>query len=328
MTRRRLMALLGGAAIALPLAARAQQGERMRRIGVLLGIRQNDPEAQSRVAALRQTLQELGWAEGANLRIDYRWTRAADEFQAMAAEIVALAPDVVLTGSTAALRTLQQATRTIPIVFVQVPDPVRAGYVASLARPGGNITGFTSYEHTIGSKWLGLLKEAAPSVRRVAVLINPLVPDWSEVFARMEASAPALGVQLSAAPVADAVDVERSIAAAAGEPDPGMIVLPGPQTAMNRAQIIASAARLRLPAVYPYRYYVASGGVLSYGIDTVHLMRQAASYVDRILKGEKPAALPVQAPTRFELVINLQSARALGFDLPPTLLARADEVVE
>ncbi len=328
MTRRELIALLGGTATAWPLVGRAQQSERMRRIGVLLGIRESDPEAQSRVAAFRQTLQELGWTEGRNLRIEYRWTRTAGEFHSFVSEIVALAPDVILTGSTAALPIFQKATRTIPIVFVQVPDPVSAGHVASLARPGGNITGFTSYEHTIGSKWLGLLKEAAPGVRRAAVLINPLAPAWTDVFARMAALAPALGMQLTAAPVNDAGDVERAIDAVASAADPGLIVLPGPQTSVNRAQIIASAARLRLPAVYPYRYYVASGGVLSYGIDTVHLLRQAASYVDRILRGENPAGLPVQAPTKFELVINLQSARALGFDLPPTLLARADEVIE
>jgi putative tryptophan/tyrosine transport system substrate-binding protein len=327
MKRREFITLLGSAA-AWPLAARAQQPERIRKVGALLGIRENDPEARARVSALRQGLQELGWAEGRNLQIEYRWARTAGDDHLRAADILALAPDLILTSSSAALPIFQRETRTIPIVFVQVPDPVSAGVVASLARPGGNITGFSSYEHTIGSKWLGLLKEAAPSVGQVSVLINPQVPAWAVVFRRMEALVPSLGVQLSAAPVNDASEIERAVDSVVREPNPGLIVLPGPQSAINRAQIITLAAKYRLPTVYPYRYYAVSGGVISYGIDTVYLLRQAASYVDRILRGANPADLPVQAPTKFELVINLQTAKALGFELPPTLLARADEVIE
>jgi putative ABC transport system substrate-binding protein len=329
MKRREFVTLVGGMVITWPLAAHAQQTERVRRIGVMLGVRENDPEAQARRMAFQQGLQELGWTEGRNLQIEYRWARAAyDDGAVRAAEILALAPDLILTGSTTAMPIFQKEARTIPIVFVQVPDPVSAGFVTSLARPGGNITGFTSYEHTIGSKWLGLLKEAAPGVRRVAVLINPLAPAWTVVFRGMETLAPSLGIQLMEAPVRDAGEIERAIDAVAPEPNAGLIVLPGLQTARNRAQIIALTAKYRLPAVYPYRYFVASGGVMSYGIDTVYLHRQVASYVDRILRGAKPADLPVQAPTKFELVINLQTAKALGFDLPPTLLARADEVIE
>jgi putative ABC transport system substrate-binding protein len=242
--------------------------------------------------------------------------------------VLRLAPDVIVTGRTDLMPYFQHQTRTIPIVFVQVPDPVAAGFVASLARPGGNITGFTSYEHTIGSKWLGLLEEAEPGATQVAVLINPLVPAWTVVFQWMEAVSRSLGIQLTAAPVKDGDDIERAIDAVTREPNPGLVVLPGPQTSGNRAQIVALTSRHRLPAVFPYRYFVASGGIMSYGIDTVYLHRQAASYVDRILKGAKPADLPVQAPTKFELVINLQTAKALGFNLPATLLARADEVIE
>jgi ABC-type uncharacterized transport system substrate-binding protein len=322
------MSLLGGAAAGWPLAAGAQQSERMRKIGALLGVRENDPEAQARASTLRQALQEFGWVEGRNLHIEHRWSRTPGDDLGRVAEILMFEPDLILTSSSVALPVFQRETRTIPIIFLQVPDPVTAGLVASLARPGGNITGFTSYEQTMGSKWLGLLKEAAPNVGQVSVLLNPLVPAWKVVFRRMEALAPSLAIQLTAAPVNDANEIDRAIGAVARNPNPGLIVLPGSQTAIYRTQIVALAAKYRLPAVYPYRYHAISGGLISYGIDTVYLLRQAASYVDRIFRGARPADLPVQAPTKFELVINLQSAKALGIEIPPTLLARADEVIE
>jgi putative tryptophan/tyrosine transport system substrate-binding protein len=324
MRRREFVLALCGAA-AWPLAAHAQERERVRKVGVMLGILENDPEAQARSAALREALRETGWIEGRNIQLEYRWRRALGDDTKRAAELAALAPDVILTNSPAALRSLVREAVTIPIVFVQVPDPVSAGFVKSLARPEGNITGFTSYERTITSKWLSLLKESAPAVTRATVL---LTSSWAISFRDMETAGSLLGTQLVVEAVKAPADIERAIDAAAREPNGGLIVLPGPETAANRAQIIALAAKYRLPTVYPYRYYAASGGVLSYGIDTVYLVRQAASYVDRILRGAKPADLPIQAPTKFELVINLQSAKALGIELPPTLLARADEVIE
>jgi putative tryptophan/tyrosine transport system substrate-binding protein len=326
MKRRRFISLLGGAAASWPVAANAQQ-DRMRRLAVILGVRENDPEAQVRAFAIRQGLQEFGWIEGRNLQIEFRWTRTTGDAEARVKELVALAPDVILNGSTPAMTVFKREGK-IPVVFVQIPDPVGAGLIASLARPGGHMTGFTSYEHTIGSKWLGLLKEASPSLSRIVVLINPFAVTWSEVFRRMEVLAPSLGVQLTAAPVRNSEEIERAINEAARDSGAGLIAFPGAATALNRAQIIALAARHRLPAIYPYRYFVTSGGVMSYGIDTVYLHRQTASYIDRILKGAKPADLPVQAPTKFELVINLQTAKALGLTVPPTLLARADEVIE
>jgi putative ABC transport system substrate-binding protein len=328
MKRREFITLLGGAAAAWPSAARAQQSERVRKIGAMLGIRESDPEAQARVTAIRQGLQDHGWIDGRNIQIEFRWARFAGDDHARAEELLALAPDLIVTSSTIAMPIFQKEAQSIPIVFVQIPDPVSAGFISSLARPGGNMTGFTSFEPTIGGKWLGLLKEAAPPVRQVVVLNNPFAPGWSVVFRGMETLAPSLGVQVTDAPVSDAGEIERVINALAREDSPGLIVLPGPQTARNRAQIIALASKYQLPTVYPYRYYVASGGVMSYGIDTVYLHRQVASYVDRIFRGAKPADLPVQAPTKFELVVNLQAAKALGFELPATLLARADEVIE
>ena len=328
MRRRGFIVGLGGAVV-WPLGARAQQSTgRARKLGIMLGVRENDSEAQARVTAIRHELRELGWIEGRNLQIEHRWSQAAGDDQNRAAELLALAPDVILNGSTTALPVFQRDARKIPIVFVQIPDPVSGGFVASLSRPGGAMTGFTSYEYTIGSKWLGLLKESASNVTRVAVLINPFAPTWSVVFRRMETLAPSLGMQLIGAPIRDANEVERAIDEAARETNSGLIVFPGPQSSSSRAQIVAMVAKYRLPAVYPYRYFVASGGVISYGIDTVYLHRQAASYVDRVLRGTKPADLPVQAPIKFELVINLQTARALGLSMPPTLLARADEVIE
>jgi putative ABC transport system substrate-binding protein len=291
-------------------------------------VREGDPEAQARLAGIHQELRDRGWVEGRNLQLVYSWLRETGDDYIRAAELLKQAPDLIFTGATSAALFFQRETRTVPIVFVQVPDPVEAGLVASLPRPGGNITGFTSYEHTIGSKWLSLLKEAAPNVSKVAVMINPMVPAWSVVFSRMETVARSLGTQLVAAPINDGADIERAIEALAREANPGLIVLPGPQGSRNRAQIVALTAKYRMPAIFPYRYFVTSGAMMSYGIDTVYLHRQAASYADRILKGAKPSELPVQAPTKFELVINLQTAKALGFSLPPTLVARADEVIE
>jgi putative ABC transport system substrate-binding protein len=323
--RREFITLLGGAAVAWPLPAGAQQPERVRKVGVMLGITANDPESQARLTALRDALREMGWVQGHNLHLEYRWRRVLGDEEGRAAELAALAPDVILTSSTAAVRFFAREAVTTPIVFVQVPDPVSAGVAASLARPGGNITGFTSYERTIVSKWLSLLKESAPRVTRAAVL---LTSSWAFTFGDMEAAGSLLGTQLIVEEVKGPADIEHAIDAVAREPNGGLIVLPGPETATNRAQIIALATKYRLPTVYPYRYYAVSGGVLSYGIDSVYLVRQAASYVDRILKGAKPANLPIQAPTKFELVINLQAAKALGFELPVTLLTRADEVIE
>jgi putative ABC transport system substrate-binding protein len=261
--RREFIKLLGGAAAAWPIMARAQQAERMRRVGVLLGIRENDPEAQARVMAIRQGLQDLGWIDGRNLQFEFRWPRAVGDERARAEELLSLAPDAIFNSSTGAMQVFKRENAPVPIVFVQVPDPVSAGFVASLARPGGYMTGFTSYEHSIGSKWLGLLKEAAPNVNRIAVLINPFAPAWSEVFRRMEALAPSLGVKLTAAPVKDSGEIAQAIDAVARESSPGLIVLPGAAAASNRAQIVAMTAKYRLPAVYPYRYFVASGGVMS-----------------------------------------------------------------
>jgi putative tryptophan/tyrosine transport system substrate-binding protein len=328
--RRTFITLLGGAA-AWPLAARAQQGGAMPRVGVLFGIAENDPEGRNRVDAFRQELEKLGWMVGQNLHVDYRWgggTEGLERMRAHAAELVRLKPDVLLAGATLALVALQQATRDIPIVFAQVTDPVGAGFVASLARPGGNITGFTQHEFAIGVKWLELLKELAPSVKRVTVIYHPDNPASAGYLATLTAAAPTARVELTSTGVHNTVEIERAIDAIAGMPDGGIIVLPGPGTSSRRDRIIALAAQHRLPAVYPFRYWVLSGGLASYGIDNIELYRQAATYVARVLKGEKPADLPVQHTTKFQLVINLKTAKALGLDPPITLLARTDEVIE
>ena len=322
MKRREFITVLGGAA-AMPFAARAQYSDRLRKVAVMLGLREDDADVQARTAAFREGLKELGWTEGRNIQIDFHWRRELGDDRARVAEMIAAAPEVIVTSALLAVSLLQ--VRGIPVVFVQIPDPVAAGFVASLARPGGNATGFTSYERTITSKWLGLLKEAAPDAARIAVLVTS---SWAYSFRGMEPVISALGMQMMPTMVKDGDEIERVIESVAREANPGMVVLPGPETALNRARIIALAAKHRLPTVYPYRYYVTEGGIISYGIDTVYLARQAASYVDRILKGAKPADLPVQAPTKFELVINLRTAKALGFSIPPTLLARADEVIE
>jgi ABC-type uncharacterized transport system substrate-binding protein len=328
MRRRQFMTLLGGAAAAWPLAARAQQGEPMRRIGVLMYLAADDAEGQARLAAFAQALKQLGWSDGRNLRIDTRWANA-DDIRKHAAELVALAPDVLLAATgTATVAPLLQATRTVPIVFVSVIDPVGAGFVASLAQPGGNATGFTIYEYSMSGKWLELLKEIAPGVTRAAVLRDPAVASGIGQFGAVQIVAPSLGVEVSPVDVRDADEIERTVAAFARGLNGGLIVTGSALGISHRDLIIALAARHRLPAVYPLRYYVTGGGLISYGPDSIDQFRRAAGYVDRILKGEKPADLPVQAPTKFELVINLKTAKALGLDIPSTVLARADEVIE
>jgi ABC-type uncharacterized transport system substrate-binding protein len=328
MRRRAFMTLLGGVA-AWPLAARAQQGERMRHIGVLMAMRADDPEAAPRVAAFAQGLQQSGWTIGQNVRVDYRWGGAnADNMRKYAAELVALAPNVILAHSSAAVPPLLQATRTIPIVFTTVSDPVGAGYVDSLARPGGNSTGFLVWEYSIAGKWLELLKEIAPRVTRVAVLRESGIAAGPGLFAVIQAAAPSLGVEVRPVDTRDAGEIERAITAFAQGANGGLIATGSPQALSHRGLIVALAARQRLPAVYFGRHFVTDGGLISYGPDFIDLFRRPAGYVDRILRGEKPGDLPVQAPTKYELVINLKTAKALGLEVPPTLLALADEVIE
>ncbi|MGB8398778.1 ABC transporter substrate-binding protein [Bradyrhizobium sp.] len=329
MKRREFIKAIAGLAAAWPFAARAQQGERKRRVGVLMGLAADDAEGQDRIAAFEQGLQQLGWTNGGNLQIDYR--RGAgdrDPTQRYADELVALAPDVILASGGSVVGALLRATRTVPIVFTQTPDPVAAGFVTSLARPGGNATGFTTSEYGISGKWLELLKEIAPGVTRAAVLRDPTIPSGIGQFASIQSVAPSLGVELRAVDVRDASEIERDVTAFARGSNSGLIVTSSGLAAVHRELIITLAARYRLPAVYSYRYFATGGGLLSYGPDPIDQYRRAAGYVDRILKGEKPADLPVQAPTRYELAINLKTARALGIDIPPTLLARADEVIE
>jgi ABC-type uncharacterized transport system substrate-binding protein len=328
MRRRDLISLLGGAA-AWPLVANAQQGERMRRIGILMHTASDEPESQARVAAFLQGLQETGWAVGRNVRIDTRWSAAErTRLRRYAEELVALSPDVILAGVGGTTSVLQQASRTVPIVFAQGIDPVGAGNVASLARPGGNATGFTQFEYSLSAKWLELLKEVAPGVTRTAVVRDADGAAGIGQWAVIQAMAPPFGVELNPIDLRDAGNVERSILTFARSPNGGLIVTVSSAATIHRDLIVALAARHRLPAVYPYRFYAASGGLISYGPDLVGQYRRAAGYVDRILKGEKPADLPVQAPTKYELAINLKTAKALGLDIPPTLLARADEVIE
>jgi putative ABC transport system substrate-binding protein len=325
MKRREFITLLGDA-VAWPVAARAQQGEPLRRIGILMYVAADDTEA--RLAAFTQVLKQLGWSEGRNLRIDTRWATAVD-IHRHAAELAALAPDVLVAGiGTPTVAPLLQATRTVPIVFVTVIDPVGAGFVASLAKPGGNATGFTIYEYSMSGKWLELLKEIAPNVTRVAVLRDPAVASGTGQFGAVQIVAPSLGVELSPVDIRDAGEIERAIAAFASGLNGGLIVTGSAAAIVHRELIATLAARHRLPAVYPGRYSVTAGGLISYGPDLIDQFRRAAGYVDRILKGEKPADLPVQAPTKYELVINLKTAKALGLDVPTTVLARADEVIE
>jgi putative ABC transport system substrate-binding protein len=329
MKRRDFITLLGGAATAWPLSARAQQPERMRRIGVLIPLAAGDPVGQARVAAFAQGLQQSGWTIGRNVQIDIRWSAGnAEDTRRYAAELVALAPDVIVANGNAAVAPLLQATRTVPIVFFIVPDPVGAGFVDSLARPGGNATGFIAYEYGLAAKWLELLKQIAPGIARAAVLRDPALASGPGQFAAIQSVAPSFGVELSPVNVRDSGEIERAVTAFARSSHGGLIVTGSALTAFHRDLIIGLAARHKLPAIYIERFFVKAGGLISYGADTIDPHRQAAGYVDRILKGEKPADLPVQAPTQYELAINLKTAKALGLTVPDTLLARADEVIE
>jgi putative ABC transport system substrate-binding protein len=329
MRRREFIELLGLGAVAWPLVARAQGPATLRRIGALMGIAENDPDSQARIAALLRGMEELGWTNGRNMRIDTRWS--AGDTQRMrrdAAELVALEPEVLLANGAPTVEALRQATSTVPVVFVNVIDPVGAGFVESLARPGANATGFTLFEYGLSGKWLELLKQIAPGVTRVAVLRDSATSSGIGQFAVIQAMAPSFGVELRPIDLHDAGEIERSVAAFARSSNGGLIVTGSVAAQVHRGLIIALAARLRLPAVYSLRYHVASGGLISYGPDPVASFQRAAGYVDRILKGEKPADMPVQAPTKYELLINLKTAKALGLEIPATLIAHADEVIE
>jgi putative tryptophan/tyrosine transport system substrate-binding protein len=329
MRRRHFIGLVGGAAV-WPIGVRAQRAERMRRIGVLIGSAESDPESVPRVAAFERGLTELGWVSGRNALIDYRW--AAGEpahMQMLAKELVELQPDVLVASSTPVVTALGRETGTIPIVFVHVSDPIGSGFVENLPRPGGNMTGFINIESSLGGKWLELLKELAPRISRVAVMFNPDTAPHAKYYVRpFELAAPSLAVKPSTVPVRSVSDIERAILDLGRVPASGLIVLPDTFTAVHRGVIISAAASSHVPAIYPFRFMAGDGGLISYGVDLIDLYRRAAPYVDRILKGAKPADLPVQQPTKFEFVINLKTAKALGLDVPPTLLARADEVIE
>jgi len=329
--RKFLATLLGGAVAAWPLAARAQQAERVRRIGLFTNLAADDAESQARNAAFLQALQQLGWTNGANVRIDFRFGAGdAERNRRYASELVALAPDVIVATGSPVVEPLRQATRSVPIIFLQITDPVGAGLVASLARPGGNITGFTNYEYSMSGKWLELIKEAAPRLTRLAVLREAGSVSGIGQLAAIQAMAPSLAVEVRPADVRDADEIERGISefARGSHGDRGLIVTASGLAIIHRQLIIALAARHMLPAIYSLRLYVPDGGLIAYGADTIDPYRRAAAYVDRILKGEKPADLPVQAPTKYELAINLRTAKTLGLEVPPTLLARADEVIE
>jgi len=330
MRRREFIQIIGGAVAVWPLAAYAQQGERMRRVGVLFaGAAADDPDGQVRSGAFLQELQRLGWTDGRNIQIDHRWGAGnPDNMRKYAAELVALAPDVILASGTATVGVLLQATRTVPIVFAQVTDPVGAGFIESLARPGGNATGFVLFEYSISGKWLELLKEIAPRVTRAAVIRDPEQTAGTAQFAVIQSVAPSVGMEVSTINVHDAGEIERAIAAFARTANGGLIVTASALSVVHRDQIVKLAARHKLPAVYYRSLYATEGGLMSYGPDVAEQNRRAAGYVDRILKGEKPADLPVQVPTKYELVINLKTAKALGLTVPPTLLARASEVIE
>jgi putative tryptophan/tyrosine transport system substrate-binding protein len=328
MRRREFITLIGGAA-AWPLGAVAQQGERVRRIGVLSNPGPDDAEMQTRTAAFEQTLKELGWSPGRDLQIDYRWSYGnADRLRTHAAELIALRLDAVLATSGVSILPLMETSRSVPIVFAQTIDPVGLGVVESLSRPGGNVTGFTQFEYGVVGKWLELLKQLVPGVNRAAVLRDPFDPAGIGQWAAMQSVAPVFGIELSAVNVRDPDAIESRLKKIANEPNAGLLITASAPGNVHRNVILSLAARLRLPAVYPYRYFIAAGGLACYGPDTIEQYRRAAAYIDRILKGEKPADLPVQAPTKYELVINLKTAKALGLDIPPSLLARADEVIE
>jgi putative tryptophan/tyrosine transport system substrate-binding protein len=329
MKRREFITLLSGAAVAWPLAARAQQSDRVRRIGVLMNGAAHDPDAQTSIAAFVQAMQQLGWTDGRNVRIEYRWGEGnASNIRKYAAELAMLAPDVIFSTGTAGMRPLLQATRTVPIVFAQVADPVGAGFVDSLSRPGGNVTGFMQFEYSLSGKWLELLKQIAPGVTRAAVIRDPDITAGIGQFAVIQSVAPLVGVEVSPVNVRDATEIERAVTTFARSSNGGLIVTASALSSFHRELIIALAARYKLPTVYYRRAFVTAGGLISYGYDSVDQYRRAAGYIDRILKGEKPADLPVQAPTKYELAINLKTAKALGLTVPPSLLARADEVIE
>jgi putative tryptophan/tyrosine transport system substrate-binding protein len=329
MRRRDFITAVAASTLAWPLAAGAQQREKMRRVGVLMTLAADDPEGLARVTAFAQRLQELGWREGRDVRIDYRWAAAdAASSHRQAQELLTLAPDVIIAVATPNVVALQQATRTVPIVFVGVTDPVGAGLVESLAHPGGNTTGFSIFEYSISGKWLELLREIAPRVKRVAVIRDPLLTSGTAQLGAIQSVAHSLGAELIPVGARSADEIERGLSTFAREPNGGVIVTASPLAAVHRNLIITLAARHRLPAVYPFPYFATSGGLISYGPDQVDQFRRAASYVDRILNGEKPADLPVQHPTKYELVINLKTAKSLGLDVAQSLLARADEVIE
>jgi putative ABC transport system substrate-binding protein len=330
MRRRGFIRLLGGAAV-WPVAARAQQGERMRRIGVLSGNAEDDPQTVMGLAAFTKALQELGWRDGRNIRIDYRFAATnIDRMQTIAKELVGLQPDLIVGHSTPVVAALQRETTSIPIVFVVVADPVGSGFVASLPRPGGNITGFINHEASLSGKWIEVLKDIVPRVARAALIFNPETAPFLYYLQPFEAAARSYAVEPIAAPVRSAADIERAIAGLGDQLDTGLVVMPDASTGTqhNLDLIISLAARYRVPTIYPYRFMVAAGGLVSYGIDNADLYRRAPAYVDRILKGAKPADLPVQLPTKFELAVNLKTAKALGLDIPAALLGRADEVIE
>jgi putative ABC transport system substrate-binding protein len=328
MRRREFISVFVGATVGWPLAARAQQNEKVRRIGILLPASSDDPEFQTRVGALLQGLQQLGWSIGRNVRIDTRWATDNAEIRKHAADLALLAPDIIVAHGTSTVRPLLQATRTVPIVFPVAADPVGGGLVASLARPGGNVTGFMVNDYSISGKWLELLQEIAPSVKRVAILRDPTQGSGTSEFAVIQAVAPSLRVEVTAVNVRDPAEIEHAAEAFEGASAGGLIVTSGGSAIIHRDLIINLAAQYKLPAVYFEHLFVTAGGLMSYGASEVDQYRQAATYVDRILKGEKPGDLPVQAPTKYELMINLKTAKALGIAVPPTLLARADEVIE
>jgi putative ABC transport system substrate-binding protein len=329
MQRREFVSLIGSVAATWPLAALAQQGEQMRRIGVLMNRSESDPEGQARVATFRQAFEQLGWKEGRNIRIDVRWGEDKPDLERKcAAELVALAPEVVLASGTTSVMALQALSHTLPIVFAAVADPVGAGFVESMAHPGGNATGFMIFEYSLGGKLLELLRQIAPNVIRVAVLRDPGNPGLVAIFGAVRGAAQLLGVEVSPVDTRAASEIERGVAALARSANGGLIVMPGQTASVHGALIVALAARYKLPAIYPFRYNVTGGGLISYGPDYVEPFRPAAGYVDRILKGENPADLPVQAATKFELVINLKTAKALGLNVPNTLIRLADEVIE
>ena len=329
MRRRDVITLVGGAAAAWPLIARAQQRDRMRRIGVLMNVDVDNPDGQKSVAAFQQTLQQSGWSEGRDVQIDIRWGQNdVERDRTYSAELVALAPDVILASGSLGVAALQRITRSLPIVFVRVADPVAAGFVDTLARPGGSTTGFMLFEYSLSGKWLELLKQIAPSVTRALVLRDAANPAGIGQFSAIQALAQSFGVEVSPVGLSDASEINRAVAAFARSANGGLIVTPAASVSVHRDLIIALAAQYKLPAVYTFRFDTVDGGLISYGPEPIDMYRRAAGYVNRILKGEKPADLPVQAPTKYELVINLKTAKALGLSVPQSILARADEVIE